>query len=220
MDVYGPSKPSENVYSKLGTYHRKTCDIVKPENLASSVHHGHRKPVMITKRNRSVNLRKLLLTLTPDQIPENPVIETIRSWFLELDSAVTVRPMENKEDTYTIIFKDVVAAHEAVLKFGKLGYMIKKKYPPRACPNDPIKYKALKPLVILKGKSFRGNFKVGSLVKGEKVWVNQVKGRRARVIKRKEERSEDNETRGWVSLFSEDGTPLLIQLDESGDGQI
>jgi len=172
------------------------------------------KPV-IKKRNRSVNLKKLLLTLTPGQIPENAATETIRSWFLEFDSAVTVKPMENKQDTYTIVFQDVDAAHEAVLKFRHLGYMIRKKYPPRACPNNPMKYITLKKLIIRKGKSFRGNLKVGELEKGDKVWVNQIKGRRARVIKRRE----DNEVLGWVSLYKEHGTPLLMQLEESGDVQ-
>jgi len=128
--------------------------------------------------------------------------------------------MKKKEDTYTIVFQDVDAAHAALLKFGNLGFTIKKKYPPRACPNTPRKFIALKDLLIREGKSLKGNIKEGCLIKGKKVWVNQAKGRRARIIKRNEERREDDEVLGWVSLYSEDGEPLLQQLDESGDGQI
>jgi len=76
----------------------------------------------------------------------------------------------------------------------------KKKYPPRPCPTNHIKYRALADLWVRRGKSLRGNLIKGVVEKGESVWVDQVKGRRARVM-----------NRGWVSLYTTDGAPLLIQ---------
>lgn len=49
----------------------------------------------------------------------------------------------------------------------------------------------------------------GDLCKGEVVWVNQVKGRRARVIARG---PRGDTVRGWVSLRSNHGIQLLVQL--------
>jgi len=201
MNVHGLDMPSQSLdYSKPKMHHRKTRDNEKL-NMPASVQLRMLKPFS-NKKSRSVNLKKLILKLKPDQIPESggeDKIEKIRSWFVKLDSAVIVKPMEDKENIYTIIFRDVDAANEA-LKFKSKGFDIRNKYPPRACPGNHIKYKALADLIIRKGKSFRGHFFKGFVKRGESVWVDQVKGRRARVM-----------NRGWVSLYTMDGIPLLVQ---------
>lgn len=56
----------------------------------------------------------------------------------------------------------------------------------------------------------------GDLCKGEVVWVNQVKGRRARVISRG---PHGDTVRGWVSLRSSHGIQLLVQLYHYDDPQ-
>jgi len=202
MDVHELDMPSQSFnYSKLKMHHRKTNDDEKSDKPSSVRPRMLQKPVS-NKTNRSVNLKKLILTLKPDQIPESgdtDITDKIRSWFVKLDSAVTVKPMEAQENIYTIIFRDVDAANEA-LKFRNRGFNIRNKYPPRACPKNHMKYKALDDLIIRKGKSFRGNFFMGIVKRGESVWVDQVKGRRARVM-----------NRGWVSRYTTDGVPLLIQ---------
>jgi len=63
-------------------------------------------------------------------------------------------------------------------------------------------------LVIRGGKSL-SKVVVGYLAKGRRVTVNQLKGKQARLIK------PNKEAWGWVSMYSEEGTPLLSQLDES-----
>jgi len=164
------------------------------------------KPVP-TKINRSVDLKKLLQTFTSGHIPENGYTEIIRSWFPELDNAVTVMPIMNNGDTYKILlFQDAHVPHEAFLKFRDVGFMIREEYPPHPCSGNPILFKALKSLVIRKEKSLRSP-NLGILEMGETVLVNQVKGRRARLIKR----MEDTQTWGWVSLYSEDSLPLLVR---------
>jgi len=166
--------------------------------------------------NKSANLNQLALTLTPDQIPGNGAKEIIRSWFLEFDNAVTVKPMGNKGDKYRIVFQDANAAHEAFLKFRERRFKIEKihPHPPRAAPTNPVLYKALKTLTVQKGKSFKNPI-VGYLEMGDTVFVNQIKRSRARLIKRKE----DTENWGWVSLYSA-GIPLLKRVGDLGDGQM
>jgi len=87
--------------------------------------------------------------------------------------------------------------------------MIERKFPARPSPSLPIKYQSLEDLIIREGKALSGR-KVGSLNKGETVTVNQVKGRRARLIKRTE--SSTWVTLGWVSLRNVKGKPLLTQV--------
>jgi len=201
MDVHGLDIPSQTYdYSKPKMHHRKTPDDEKSDKPAS-VRLRMLKP-FLNEKNRSVNLKKLILILKPDQIPESgdtDIIDNIRSRLLKLDSAVTVKSMEDKENMYTIISQNVHAANEA-LKFKNWGFEIRNKYPPRAPPKNHMRYKALADLIIRKGKSFRGIFCMGIVKRGESVWVNQVKGRRARVM-----------NRGWVSRYTTDGIPLLIQ---------
>jgi len=161
------------------------------------------------KNRKPLKYRQLVLTLQNDQISQEEDINRIRSWFLELDPDVVVKEL-NKGNTYTIAFQDSMRAKEALIKFRNEGYMIKFKFPRRPNPRAPMKYVALESLTIRSGKAFSGDI-LGQLSKGQKVTVDQVKGRRARLIK------PDQEVKkwGWVSLYSRDeGKPLLIQLQE------
>jgi len=160
------------------------------------------KPVS-TKRSRRGNVKKLLLTLKPDQIPISGDTEIIRSWFVKLDSDVIVKPMNDVPNTYTIIFQSADAGIEA-LKFRKKEFEIKLKYPRRASPNNPVKYKVLCDLQVRRGKSMNGELLPRIIKEGETVKVNQIKGRRARVV-----------NVGWVSLKTEHGVQLLERLSDS-----
>lgn len=88
-------------------------------------------------------------------------------------------------------------------------FKIEKIYRSRPSPKRPILYKALERLQIRDGKSFK-RAEVGYLEKGRCVFVNQIKGRRVRLIKRKD----DDQNWGWVSLYSESGKALLTQVGE------
>jgi len=196
MDVQGPSMPCQNGgQSMLGMH-----ELPAPQ--------GSHRESMSTKSSRSHNPRKLLLTLPPHQIPENGCSQ-IRSWFLYLDSAVNVKPMKEGQGKYTIIFKDINAAHKALEEFTQLGYNIRKKYRPRPSPTKPLKFIVMASKLevregkTLKNDSLKNNRKVGEVKQGEVVIVNQVKGLRARIMK-------DGENFGWVSQFSrDDGIPQL-----------
>jgi len=131
-----------------------------------------RRKHLTNNKNRSVNLKKLILTLEPGQIPENEdedMTNKIKSWFIIFDDEVTVKPMEENVNVYTIIFQDVDAANEALEKFKDKGFNIRFKYPPRPSPSLHIKYKALADLQIRKGKSLKGYLFTGVVKRGELV---------------------------------------------------
>jgi len=171
MNFHGSGTSKNAECSKFRKHHRKTKDIKKPDMLSSPgphVGHGHHLP---NKKNRLVNLKKLILALEPDQIPENgdaDMTDAIKSWFVKLDGAVIVKPMEDHGNMYTLIFRDIGAANEA-LKFKDKRFNIRNKYPPRACPSCHIKYKAMADLIVRKGKSLRGNYFKGVVKRGESV---------------------------------------------------
>jgi len=172
----------------------------------------NRKRTSFSRKNRSSNVKKLVLTFQPGQMPEEGDIDRIRSWFIEKDAAVEVQPML-WANSYTIIFQDANVAQDVLHKFRKMGYMMAKKFPPRPSPKSPIYYKTLESLIIRKGKAFSGPI-MGSLEKGRTVLVNQIKGRRARLVKRSEGSDTKWVTWGWVSLRSAKGRPLITQVSE------
>jgi len=203
-DIYGHSMPSENVVnSTMEMHERKNSDIKKPAKHALNGPHMQRSKPVSTKTSRCGNLKKLLLTLEPDQIPKNRDTEIIRSWFLKLDSDVKVKPSNDVPNAYTIIFQSEDSAIEA-LKFKEKGFDIRTKYRSRVSPNNPVEFKALCDLQIREGKSLNGKKLAGVLKRGETVEINQIKGRRARLV-----------NGGWVSLNTENGKQLLKRLSDS-----
>jgi len=155
--------------------------------------------------------RKLLLHLPEDKTASrNDDIHSIRARFHELKIQVEVLPMEDKPNIYTLVCPNYEHAEEVLSRAHEIGYKIKKKWPPRPNPNRPLKYKSMAELQIRVGKAFSGRV-VGKLNKGDIVTVNQVKGRRARLITEKEGKVVNI---GWVSLHRENGVTLLKQIGD------
>jgi len=146
---------------------------------------------------------ELVLTLRPEQCDD------IRSRFEQFDYTVKISPIENKPDSFVVMFPDRNMAEKALEEANKIGYKLRKKRRPRPSPRCPIMFKALHPLMIRSGKAFSRNV-LGCVQKGDLVIVNQVKGRRARLM------SMDNMSNlGWVSLHTSEGVQLLEQTDVS-----
>jgi len=161
---------------------------------------------------KTLRCRKLLLTLPDAQvIPGVCAIQSIRARFQELKIQVEVLPYHDKRHTYLLAFPNYQRAEEALLRADEIGYKLTKKWPPRPKPKRPLKYKSLAVLKIRAGKSLSGDV-VGTLSKGQIVTVNQIKGRRARLIDEKENGKVENI--GWVSIHEEDGSSLLKQLGD------
>jgi len=203
-DVNGLSVSSgDNLNSIMQLHGGKTNDIGKTNKHVLQGPQMRCSKAVSTERSRSGNVKKLLLTLKSDQIPINGNAEIIRSWFVKLDSDVIVKPMNDVPHTYTVIFHSADAGIEA-LKLREKGYEIKLKYPRRASPDNPVEYKVLCDLQVREGKSMNGELLAGIIKEGETIQVNQIKGRRARVV-----------NRGWVSLKTEHGVRLLKRLSDT-----
>lgn len=71
-------------------------------------------------------------------------------------------------------------------------------------------------MTVREGRSIEG-VTVAVKEKDEIVYVNSVKGRRARLVKRENNKFVKEQgkfvTLGWASLFTEDGKPLLEQIE-------
>jgi len=71
-----------------------------------------------------------------------------------------------------------------------------------------------KTLTVRAGKTLKSNIlHEKEKKKGERVIVNRTKGRRARLKEKKDDGSWANA--GWVSMFSERGKTLMMQLEKS-----
>lgn len=158
--------------------------------------------------------RKLHLILRRDQMCDSveDQIKTIRSRFARENFDVEVHPMENKPILYSVVFPNRTKANEACALSNVIGYKLLKKRPPRPSPRYSVKFKSVKSLWIRSGKALSGRI-VGSLEKDRVVSVNQIKGRRARVVEEKEN-GEVVTCGGWVSLHTVQGRPLLVRIGD------
>lgn len=166
------------------------------------------------RSTRRASYKKLILTLQPEQILQDDVsvIDRIRHRFREFYAGVTVKPVEGSDVRYLIAFETSEMAQDAFYRAGDIGYKLVKKWPARPNPNNPIKYRSTTELKIRAGKAFSGQV-VGALAEGQIVTVNQLKGRRARLIK--EVNGGEPEVIGWVSVHSQEGgKQFLVQESE------
>jgi len=160
-------------------------------------------------KNKDVKCRKLVVTLPADERSRQRELHRIRFEGAEF-GVIEEQPMEN-ENALTLVFQDNQTAVKAVKKYRRAGFKIAMKFSQRPCPRQPIKYISLEDLTIRKGKALSQDV-VGMLQQGKIVIVNQLKGRRARLIK------PNKKDWGWVSMYSrEDGRRLLAEVYE-GDG--
>jgi len=195
----GSSKPKLTTRkSKSGEHTKKKEEVMKKLKKTSS----------ICRTGKTV-YKKLILSLRPSQMWQDKAV--IRQRLRDFNLTVTRIEEEEAVDTiYTLVFPNCEMAENAFLHAKDLDYELKRKYPKRPNPKRPIEYISLGELVIREGKAFSGKV-VGVLPAHEIVTVNQVKGRRARLI----DVIDGNVTnRGWVSIHSAEGKPLLAQVSE------
>jgi len=87
----------------------------------------------------------------------------------------------------------------------------------RARPGNHIAYKALHKVTIQKGKSFSSCI-VGQLLENSIVIINQIKGRRGRIVLKKP--NGDLLVVGWVPLFTRKGQQLLAKHKKKGGAEV
>jgi len=181
----------------------RDCQLLENRGCYNAVSH---------RQGKSKGFRKLVLTLQGDQISAHGNISRILSWFVSIDPSVEVQEMR-KCNTYTLTFQDHRRAKQALIEYREKKFKIAVKFPKKPSPSSPMEYISLEDLKIRIGKSLNGD-RVGILRKGQKVTVNQIKGKRARLIRPKQEVKDW----GWVSMYSkDDGQPLLTPVNEMYD---
>jgi len=156
------------------------------------------------RKKKVLKFPKLIVTLQPDEVSKQ------RFMFMKIDPQVKVY-YRSEKNKYMLKFQNTKLGQEAFEKGQEMGLTIEKYFPQRPKPTQPIEYISLERLEIREGKSMK-KLIVDYLDKGRKVTVDQLKGKRARLLKPNRERW------GWVSMYSEEGgRPLLSQLDENED---
>jgi len=174
-----------------------------------------REETMSIRSTRRSRYTQLVLTLQPNQIikdiPNVCYIDTIKWWLKKFNFvAAEITPLKDPPFRYLLSFSESETAHAVFHKSEELGFKLVKKWPQRPRPSRPIWYKNLANQTIFSGKAFTGG-KRGTLDAGKNVLINQVKGRRARIIEMKKGKPE---TIGWVTMYTGEGDQLLKQLSE------
>jgi len=148
--------------------------------------------------------RKLVVTLSTDEEKRKAELDRIG----EFGDQVRVQDMKNP-DSKTLIFQDRETALKTERMLSQESFKIAMKYSPRPRPKATVKYVTLEELTVRAGKSLSNKI-VCTLPKNKMVIVNQLKGRRARLI---------YPITGWVSMYTPaqctsgtPGTPLLTRV--------
>jgi len=166
------------------------------------------------KANENTHLsRQLILKLLPEQRDFLGLIELLEKKFAEQDYNVLIKRSETKDKCFTVDFKDRCSALHALAEAEIIGYKLSKSRPRRPSPSFPVRFKALRELTIRKGKALRGE-KIGKVMNNEVITVNQVKGRRARIVVVQDGNLVNC---GWVSLHTTDGDALLERLEVANE---
>jgi len=119
-----------------------------------------------------------------------------------------VRPRE-KDNSYILVFDNEENALKANAQFKTLPYQLSKFRPRRPSHDYPVSFKVLLPVTVRVGKSLTSR-KICMLEKNDSIRVNQVKGRRARIIS-----PQNGRQVGWVSLHSGEGKQLLERVQDT-----
>lgn len=151
--------------------------------------------------------RRLLLKWSKDgQHLSAEQIDGICSRFKEHGFTVEVPPVCEIPGTFEVIFESMSKAWKALCEKKSIGYKLDRKWfkPPKK--GSPGVFKVLSSLTVRKRR--QGGQIVTQKSAGDTVYVDGIRGRRARLMKGQN----DHELLGWASLFTKYGEFLLEQL--------
>jgi len=177
--------------------------------IASLPRDNHMTSMIQVGQNTVSQNRCLILSLSPDQEVSFQETDQLKSRFAEFNYNVEILPTNSKSDSYIVIFDDELNALKARAQSKAIGYNLAKYGDRQPSPRNLVRFKALIKLKVRAGMSLNDR-KIGSLKKNQIVTVNQVEGRRARVIFFQDKELMNS---GWVSLHSETGTTFLERLE-------
>jgi len=116
------------------------------------------------------------------------------------------------DGSFVVEFADVRVAQKALNEAQEIGNILKSKKFKRPTPTCPCAFIVLSSNLQIREARTLTSRKIGKEKKGEVLLVNRTKGRRARLCK--EENDGNFKTIGWASLFTKEGCPLMLQLEE------
>jgi len=177
--------------------------------IASLPRDNHMTSMIQVGQNTVSKNRCLILSLGPDQKVSFQETDQLKSRFAALNYNVKILPNSSKPDSYIIIFDDEQNALKGLAQSKAIGYNLARYGDRQPSPRNLVRFKALIKLKVRAGMSLKDR-KIGSLKKNQIVTVNQVEGRRARVIFFQDKELMNS---GWVSLHSETGTTFLERLE-------
>jgi len=153
--------------------------------------------------------RCLVLTLFPWQKFALGPKQHVKNLFSKFNYNIEVVRSREKDNSYILVFDNEEKALKANAQFKTSRYQLSKYYPRRPSRDYHVSFKVLSPITVRVGKSLTSS-RIGVLEKNDIIRVNQVKGRRARIIS-----SQNGRQGGWVSLHGEKGERLLERCQDT-----
>jgi len=167
----------------------------------------------------------LLVTLDQTNEESWSMMGNLKSKFQHYGFNVEITPKDSNENTcqFVIVFTDGQSMNRALSMKSELDFNdlvvynepTAKKKGPRPTPAKPLLYKVLNRAKMREGKSMKSTV-LGHVNKGDLYWVNQIKGKRARIVKREFVNGRVDPTKdknlGWVSLRNNSGYMLMSQV--------
>jgi len=207
VNAMSNSCPSRSSYSLDSCYSRTSSSLV---GRSSSLGMSPKNESMKEKEYPHLRSKQLILTLQPEQRVCSGQITLLEKRFAELNYNVEVKRIDKKGKSFVVDFEDRRTALNALAKADAIGYKLSKNRTQRPNPKNLVRYKALSNLTVREGKSFKLR-KIGQVMKNEVIIVNQMKGRRARIV---DVQNGKPVNFGWVSLRSSEGIALMERLEE------
>jgi len=171
----------------------------------------------VVKTATSLRTRKLILWLNSDEskLSEENQIKCFYSKFKQLgydDLIIMISRLNVGEGSFVVEFTDVRAAQMALNEAEEIGNILKAKKLKRPTPTCPCSFQVLSSTLMIREGRMLTSREIGRKKKGEVLLVNRAKGRRSRLCIKENDGS--FKTIGWTSLFSKEGRPLMLQLEE------
>jgi len=173
-------------------------------------------------RAKATSLRNRGLTLTLLLDDQHPVESLLKNFDLQFQDYIYQRDqlsLDERIGVYVVRFESIMMAQDALLLARQHGYetsshdrrshSLLPRRLDRPTPQRVCRFKVLaKKLFVRAGRTFDSYIRKTE-TENNVVFVNRIKGRRARLVKSRDE----NVMVGWASLFSEKGEPLMEQLE-------
>jgi len=172
-------------------------------------------------------LRTSKLSVWPNsdesKLNEEEQINCLYSKFQQIGCEVIgISPRDTSDGCFVVELADVMMAQKALNRADEIGNILKAKKFKHPTASNPCPFVVLSNTLQIRERRKLTSNKLYMKKKGDIVLVNRAKGRRMRICTQQNGSFTNN---GWASMFTEQGIPLLMQLEEdlsnySGQGEM